>query len=88
MSQRIAVWETRGGGSGVALYRDFDATATSLAGYHANDYSRAEGSRGNSMFNAVDDAAAIARVEEMIQSGYYTPTGSKNPPVRVGEVRA
>lgn len=88
MSERIAVWETRGGGSGVALYRDWESSPTSLAGYHANDYSRAEGSRGNSMFNAVDDAAAIARVEEMIASGYYTPTASKNPPVRVGEVRS
>lgn len=83
--ERIAEWATYGGAVSVVLCRHYDGDdgAGRIPAYNAAEYTRREGLRGEYVFTALDDAAAIEMMEERIAAGYYTPTGSRHAPGRV-----
>lgn len=60
----------------------FDGT---LARFTATEFSRRDGVVGEHVFSALDDAAAIERVQDRVDAGVYTPTGSRHAPGRVVE---
>jgi hypothetical protein len=94
MARIVARWQTIGGAYAVELVCDSEAVegyspnggdvfGGALANYTESEYTRTGGLRGEYVFSALDDAAAIERVANRVAAGYYTPTGAKNHPARV-----
>ncbi len=81
--REVAQWATYGGAVSVVLCCHYEGDAGRVPAYNAGEYTRADGLRGEHVFTALDDAAAIALVEERIAAGYYTPTGARHAPGRV-----
>ena len=88
----VAEWATRGNGSGVQLWCHYEGTDSvpgvpmsgNIPAYHTAEWSRGKGGlTGEHVFGRLNDADAIAYVQEIIDSGRYTMTGAKNPPARV-----
>jgi hypothetical protein len=97
MARIVANWETRGGAYSVQLVCDSEAVegyspnggdvfGGALPRYTAAEYTRTGGLRGEHVFSALDDAAAIERVADRVAAGYYsigTGTGGVRLPARV-----
>ena len=87
--RKVAEWTTYGGAVSVVVSCHYEGKDDPYTGripaYNAAEYTRADGLRGEHVFSALDDAAAIAVIEERIAGGYYTPTGSRHAPGRVVE---
>jgi hypothetical protein len=82
--REVARWATYGGAVGVVLSCHYEGEeGARFQAYNAGEYTRRDGLRGSFVFNCVDDADAIARIEERIAAGYYTPNGSRHAPGRV-----
>ena len=89
--RKVAEWATYGGAVSVVLSCHYegrtaiggDPFSGNIPAYNAAEYTRKNGLRGERVFSALNDAAAIALIEERIAEGYYTPTGSRHAPGRV-----